>query len=72
MGVELDGIHHRSGLKKLWKNFVNGFKALIGQPILHDKVIPGLFPDMVNTKQGGVLQQAGRLHEEHGPFFTTA
>ncbi|UPK96093.1 hypothetical protein LCI18_007028 [Fusarium solani-melongenae] len=69
MGVELDGIHHRSGLKKLWKNFVNGFKALIGQPILHDKTIPGLFPDMVNTKQGGFFSKQGGYTKNTAPFY---
>lgn len=69
MGVELDGIHHRSGLKSLWKNFVNGFKALIGQPILHDRTIPGLFPDMVNTKQGGFFSKQGGYTKNTAPFY---
>ncbi|RSL61158.1 hypothetical protein CEP54_006361 [Fusarium duplospermum] len=53
MGVELDAIHHRSGYKSLWKNFVKGFKVLIKQPVIPHRVLPGLFPDRVNTHRGG-------------------
>ncbi|KAJ4315734.1 Mannosyl-oligosaccharide alpha-1,2-mannosidase 1B [Fusarium piperis] len=70
MGVELDAIHHRSGLKKLWKNFVNGFKALVRQPILHDEIIPGLFPDMLNTKQGGFFSKQGGFTKNTAPFYS--
>ncbi|KAI8724018.1 Alpha-1,2-Mannosidase [Fusarium sp. LHS14.1] len=69
MGVELDGIHHRTGLKKLWKNFVNGFKSLIRQDILHGEVIPGLFPDMVNTKQGGFFGNSGGYTKNTAAFY---
>ncbi|RSM05828.1 hypothetical protein CDV31_009404 [Fusarium ambrosium] len=69
MGVELDAIHHRSGYKSLWKNFVNGFKALIKQPVVHHRVLPGLLPDKVNTHQAGFASTKGGYTRNTAGFY---
>ncbi|KAM0426667.1 hypothetical protein ACHAPT_007983 [Fusarium lateritium] len=70
MGVEWDAVGLRSKLKGLRKLNNRAFKAISRQPVLHDKHIPGLFPDMINTKQGGFFTKQGGYTGNTAPYYS--